>query len=257
MTPPLPAVFLGPPIAHRGLHDRRAGRIENSRAAVAAAVAAGYGVEIDVQLSADGEAMVFHDSGLSRLTDETGPLCERPAEALRRITLKGADETIPTLAEILAIVGGRVPLLVEVKDQGGRLDATGVGPLEARTARLLSGYAGPVAMMSFNPASVAAFGAEAPIVPRGIVACASEGYDEPGVAPARRAALAALSEYDAAGACFVSYDHRALPTEETIRLRAAGAPVLCWTIRSATEEAAARRHTDNVTFEGYAAAIPG
>ncbi|TVQ56089.1 MAG: phosphodiesterase [Rhodobacteraceae bacterium] len=253
----MPSAFLGPPIAHRGLHDRRGGRIENSRAAVAAAVAAGYGVEIDVQASADGEAMVFHDSGLSRLTDESGPLCERRADDLGRIGLKGADETIPTLSEILAVVGGRVALLIEVKDQGGRLDDTGVGPLEARVAALLTGYHGPVALMSFNPASVAACATTAAGVPRGLVACSASGFEGVGLTRARRAALAALADYAAVGASFVSYSHRALPTPETARLRAGGAPVLCWTVRSAAQEAAARRHADNVTFEGYPAAIRG
>lgn len=253
----LPAAFLGPPIAHRGLHDRRAGRIENSRAAVAAAAACGYAVEIDVRMSADGEAMVFHDAGLSRLTDETGPLCERSADDLGRTRLKGADETIPTLAEILAVIAGRVALLVEIKDQGERLDDTGVGPLEARVAALLSRYDGPVAAMSFNPASVAAFGAAAPSIPRGLVAGGPLCFEGVGLTRARRAALAALSAYDASGACFVSYDHRALPTPETTRLRESGAPVLCWTVRSAAQEAEARRSADNVTFEGYRAEIPG
>jgi glycerophosphoryl diester phosphodiesterase len=255
--PPPPAALLGAPVAHRGLHDARRGVVENSRAAVRAAVAAGYGVEIDVQLSADGEAMVFHDEALDRLTDETGALGARPAAALGRVALRGGDgETIPTLGEILALVGGRGALLVEVKDQGGALDATGVGPLETRVAALLGGYAGPVAVMSFNPASVAALARLAPGVARGLVANAAAEYEAAGLTEARRAALAALSGFDAAGASFVSYDWRALPTPETARLRAAGAPVLCWTIRSAADEARARAHADNVTFEGYAAAIP-
>jgi glycerophosphoryl diester phosphodiesterase len=251
-APPLPRAFLGAPIAHRGLHDRAAGRVENSRAAAAAAVAAGYGVEIDVQLSADGEAMVFHDDALDRLTGARGALRARGAAELGGIALTGGGgETVPTLAEMLGVVGGRVPLLVEVKDQGGALDATGVGPLEARVAALLGGYAGPVAAMSFNPASVAALARLAPGLPRGLVANAAGDYEEPGLSPARRAALAALDGFAAAGCGFASYDWRALPAPAAARLRAAGLPVLCWTIRSPAEEAAARAHADNVTFEGY------
>ena len=253
MTPPLPPAFLGPPIAHRGLHDRAAGRVENSRAAVAAAVAAGYGIEIDVQLSADGEAMAFHDAALDRLTPERGPVRDRSAAELARIPLTDGGETIPTLAEILALVGHRAALLVEIKDQGGRFDATGVGALEARAAELLARHAGPAAVMSFNPASVAACAAEAPALPRGLTAGPPADFDG---AP-RADALARLDDVARVGASFVSYNAAALPTPETAALRARGVPVLCWTIRSPAAEAAARRHADNVTFEGYAAAIPG
>jgi glycerophosphoryl diester phosphodiesterase len=246
----LPAAFLAAPIAHRGLHDRAAGRIENSRAAVLAAAAAGYAIEIDIQLSADGEAMVFHDAKLDRLTPENGPVRARTADALRRIPLVDGGETIPTLAEILGLT--RAPLLVEIKDQGGRFDETGVGPLESRAAALLAAHEGPVAVMSFNPAAVAAFGAAAAGVARGLVAGAAEDFE----GSPRAEALARLDDFDAVGACFVSYDFRRLPTPETRALRARSAPVLSWTIRSEAEERAARRHSDNVTFEGYRAAIP-
>jgi glycerophosphoryl diester phosphodiesterase len=246
---PLPPAFLGAPIAHRGLHDRAAGRVENSRAAVAAAVAAGYGVEIDLQLSADGEAMVFHDAALDRLTPETGPVRARTAAELARIPLTGGGETIPTLAEILALA--RTPLLVEIKDQGGRFDATGVGPLEARAAALLAAHAGPVAAMSFNPAAVAAVGAAAPGLPLGLVAGHAAEFEG---AP-RAEALARLAEFETSGAAFVSYHWRSLPTPETAALRGRGVPVLSWTIRSEAEESAARAHSDNITFEGYPARL--
>lgn len=122
MTPaPLPPRFTDRPFAHRGLHDARAGRIENSRAAVAAAVEAGFGIEIDVQGSADGEAMVFHDDTLDRLTAMRGPVRGRSAAELRAIALSDGGGSIPTLSEILDIVAGRAPLLVEIKDQGGSL----------------------------------------------------------------------------------------------------------------------------------------
>ncbi len=114
---PLPSAFLGRPLAHRGLHDRKSGVIENSRAAIKAAVAAGYGVEIDLQQSADGEAMVFHDDVLDRLTAETGPISARNARELAGVSLKDGAEGIPTLAEILDIVRGRSALLIEFKDE--------------------------------------------------------------------------------------------------------------------------------------------
>ena len=98
---PLPAAFLTRPIAHRALHDRAARRPENSRAAIRAAIAAGYGIEIDLQLSADGVPMVFHDETLDRLTAERGPVRARSARELGEIRLKGSEDRIPTLAQVL------------------------------------------------------------------------------------------------------------------------------------------------------------
>lgn len=253
-SPELPAAFLGAPLAHRGLHDRAAGRIENSRAAVAAAVAAGYGIEIDVQRAADGEAMVFHDAALARLTGAAGLVADHDAAALGRLRLNGGDEGIPTLAEVLALVAGRAALLVEVKDQDGALGPA-VGPLEARVAALLAAYDGPVAVMSFNPHAVAALAGAAPDLPRGLTTCAFDRADWP-LPDYRRAELAGIADFDRVGAGFVSHDRRDLGSPAVARLKALGVPVLTWTVRSAAEEAAARRVAGNITFEGYAAAVP-
>ena len=115
----LPQSFVRLPLAHRGLHDRSAGRIENAMASFLAAVEAGYGIELDLQLSSDGQAMAFHDYGLDRLTHETGLVRDRTAKELSTITLKDTQDKIPTFAEVLDAVEGRVPLLIEVKDQDG------------------------------------------------------------------------------------------------------------------------------------------
>jgi len=240
--------LLAAPVAHRGLHGP--GAPENSLAAIDAAARAGFGVEIDVQLSADGEAMVFHDATLDRMTDATGPLRARDAAALRALRLRGGGGTIPTLAEALALMAGRSALLVEIKGQGGALGPEGVGPLEARVAALLAGHAGPVAVMSFNPDSVAAMARLAPALPRGLVGCPAAACG--GGAPEARARMADLAAFEAVGASFFSYDWRALPTPRTRALRAAGAGALCWTTRSTAEHAAALRHAQQVTFEGYA-----
>lgn len=248
-SPDLPAAFLGAPIAHRGLHDRARGVVENSRAAVAAAIEAGYGVEIDVQLAACGEAMVFHDDALTRLTGEPGLLRDYDAAALGRIPLLDGGETIPTLAEILDLVAGRTPLLVEVKDQDGAFGPD-VGPLETRVAALLADYAGPVAVMSFNPHSVAALADAGLKCARGLVSCDFEAADL-SIPDYRRAELASLAAFYEVGSGFVSHDRRDLTRDAVLRLRARGVPVLCWTVRSPMEEAEARRHADNITFEGY------
>jgi glycerophosphoryl diester phosphodiesterase len=247
---PLPPGYAARPFAHRGLHDRSAGRIENSRAAVSAAVAAGYAIEIDVQLSADGEAMVFHDDTLERLTAANGAVRAHSAADLGTVALTdGRGETIPTLPEILALVGGRVPLVVEIKDQGHALDATGVGPLEARVAALLGAYVGPVAVMSFNPESMAEMARIAPALPRGLVA----GGRYEGLPADRVAVLRDMVDAERVGAAFVSVFHRELPSARAAALRAAGLKVLCWTIRQPEEAAAVAPHVDAITFEGFPA----
>ncbi len=253
--PDLPSVFLGAPIAHRALHDRAAGRPENSRAAIRAAVEAGYGIEIDVQPSADGRAMVFHDYALDRLTACTGPIVAHDAADLARIPLLDADDGIPTLAEVLEIVAGSVALLVEIKSQN-RPGAPGTGPLEAAVAHDLAGYQGPVAVMSFDPASVAEMARLAPDLPRGIVSEAYAEADYPDLPAQTRDRLRAIADYDAVGASFISHNWKDLSRPRVAELKSAGAAILCWTIRSAAEEATARRIAQNVTFEAYAAPLP-
>lgn len=246
----LPQAFLSQPLAHRGLHDRTARRPENSRAAVAAAIAAGYGIEIDLQLSADGRAMVFHDDGLERLTAATGPVRDRSSADLGQLGLLGGDETIPTFREILDLVAGRVPLLVEIKDQDGSLGPD-VGLLERAVAGDADGYRGPIAFMSFNPHSVMALAEAAPKVPRGLTTSAFPAKDWPTVPQDRREALAAMTDLDATGAAFISHGARDLASPAVARARATGRSVLCWTIRSPADEARARRYADNITFEDY------
>ena len=247
--------FLRLPIAHRALHDFALGRPENSRGAIRAAIAAGYGIEIDVQLSADGVPMVFHDYSLHRLTDETGPVRGRTAAELGAITLKGTEEGIPTLAEVLEIVAGQVPLLVEIKDQDGALGLQ-VGPLEEATAKLLSSYNGPVAVMSFNPHAIEAFGKFAPGVPVGLTTSAYQPNDWALLPAARGDELRHIPDFERLGAAFISHEAKDLTAARVTELKGLGVPVLCWTIRSVDEEALARQVADNVTFEGYLSALP-
>lgn len=248
----LPAAFLDAPLAHRALHDLSDTRPENSRAAVRAAIDRGYGVEIDVQLSADGEAMVFHDYDLKRLTGEAGPIRQRATEDLLQIPLLGGDEGIPTLPEILALVAGRVPVLIEMKDQDGAMGPD-IGPLGPAVAAALAGYGGPVAVMSFNPHAVAEMARLAPDVPRGLTTCDWPAGDWPMIPAATRDRLRGIPDYDAVGATFISHDRRDLSAPRVAQLKAAGASILCWTVRSPAEEAEARKIADNITFEGYPA----
>ena len=247
---PLPRAFVTRPIAHRAYHAE--GRPENSRAAIRAAIEAGYGIEIDVQLSADGQAMVFHDYELDRLTGDSGPVRERSAEELSQITLTGNGEGIPTLSEVLDLVAGQVPLLIEVKDQDGAFGPD-VGPLEEATAAALETYNGPVAVMSFNPHSVAEMARRAPQVPRGLTTCPYRAEDFPTVPAARFTELASLADAEPLAAGFISHQVDDLDNPRVAELKAAGLAILCWTVRSPEVEAEARRVADNVTFEGYPA----
>lgn len=252
---PLPVSFLRLPITHRALHDRAAGRIENSPSAIKAAVAAGYGIEVDLQLSKDGVAMVFHDEDLDRLTGETGPVNARTAAELGRIRLNDSSDAIPTLAEVLTLIDGKVPLLIEIKDQTLVMGPTD-GRLEAATAAALKGYKGDVALMSFNPHSVAHMARLAPHLPRGITTSAYDPDDWAPLPPEVCDRLRPIPDYDATGSSFISHEGRDLARPRVVDLKAQGARVLCWTIRSAADEALARQVADNVTFEGYQAALP-
>lgn len=252
MHAPLPPAFLTIPIAHRGYQARAQGRIENSASAMRAAVAAGYGIEIDLQLSSDGQAIVFHDEQLDRLTEQTGALNTRTAADLSRTRLRDSADTIPTLSDILSLIAGRVPLLIEIKDQSLHLSPTD-GLLETATACALQGYTGPVAVMSFNPHSIAAMARLAPDLPRGLTTCAFNPADWLPADPATCTRLQAIPDYDATGSSFISHEAADLSRPRVADLRSRGAAILCWTIRTPAAEAAARSIAQNITFEGYAA----
>ncbi|MEO1680826.1 MAG: glycerophosphodiester phosphodiesterase family protein [Pseudomonadota bacterium] len=248
MPPKLPRAFLDRPIAHRALHGP--GAPENSRAAIRAALGGGWGIEIDLQLSSDSVPMVFHDGGLARLTSETGPVRERTADALSAIKLTGGNEGIPTFAEILRLVAGRVPLLVELKDQTESFGPGDTALAQAAVAAA-AGYGGPLAFMSFNPHAVAAVAKADPGVPRGLTTEAFAKAHWPGLDATQLAELAAMSDLARVGAAFISHDANDLNSAHVASARAQGLAILCWTIRSPEAEAEARRIADNVTFEGY------
>ena len=254
MTPKLHEDFLRIPLAHRALHDVQDGRPENSRAAIRAAVTAGYGIEVDIQCSADDHAMVFHDYDLARLAHAKGIVRDRSRTDLEKLKLRGGNEGIPSLPEVLEIVDGRVPLLIEVKDQDGEMGPN-VGILEARVSEALSGYSGPVAVMSFNPFSVQEMARQSPAVARGLVTCSYDAtsWDLPEATCAR---LREIPDYQSAGCSFISHNRADLARPRVADLKAAGAHVLCWTVKSPQEEAQARKVAENITFEQYLAPFP-
>lgn len=248
----LPAAFLSTPIAHRALHDRVKGTPENSLAAVRAAVERSYGIEIDLQPSSDGVPMVFHDPTLARLTGAHGLVRERRAEELGRLPLLGGPETIPTLEQVLDLVGGQVPLLIEIKDQDGQMGSD-VGDLEKAAADVLRRYEGPVAVMSFNPHSMAAMTDFAPDLPRGLTTDAFRPQDWRALTVETCDRLRGIPDYDRVGACFISHQYKDLSRPRVQELKRRGAALLCWTITSPEAEREGREIADNITFEGYLA----
>lgn len=237
------------PIAHRGLHDRAAGRCENTLSAAAVAARRGFAVECDVQLSSDGDAMVFHDATLDRLTAATGRVADYPARTLTEVAVGGTQDGIPRLTDLLHVLDARVPLVCEVKSA-----FDGDNRLADRTVAILRAYSGPVAVKSFDPAVLAHLrqGADA-LIPLGIVA---EGlYDDPewSMLPhARKRELAALSHFDQTRPDFLSFAVNDLPHAAATLMRAGlGRPVMAWTVRTPAQRENAARWADQIVFEGF------
>ena len=220
--------------AHRGLHGAQI--VENSRAAFEAAIAAGFGIELDVQASRDGDAFVLHDATLDRLTDSQGAVAQRSSAELRSIRLKESTETVPTLAEIVQLVGGRTPLLIEVKASGRRV--TG---LCRSVFRALHGYTGSAGVMSFNPEVPRWFASHSPSTLRGLVVTEA-GRRFRGIVERRVALWRGRPD-------FLAYDIRDLPSRSAERARARGLPILTWTCRGEADRARAAAHADQVIFE--------
>lgn len=223
------------PFAHRGLHGQ--GRIENSRAAFEAAIEAHHGIELDVQAIRFGEPVVFHDYELERLTEARGPVAGLGFEDVASVRLKGSDETLPTLEEVLKLVSGRVPLLIEIKSRGPAYHQLCYG-----VANALHGYQGPVAVMSFNPRVGHWFARHFPHFLRGLVVSEQgrkglRGWIE------RRASLAW------ARADFLAYDIRDLPSAFAESAQRRGLRVLTWTVRSVKDRARAAEHADQIIYE--------
>lgn len=233
------AFLRGGAFAHRGLHGGDI--VENSRAAFAAAIAGGFGIELDVQASRDHVPFVFHDRTLDRLTSATGPIGARRSTELGAIPLKGTSETIPSLAEVLALIAGRAPVLIEIKT--GRRP---IGKLCRAVRSALEGYAGPVAVMSFNPQVSRWFSIHAPALARGLVVT-EEG---PTALPDKtRAAVVRRFGFWRARPHFLAYDVRDLPARFASAQRARGLPVLTWTVRTPGSRAIATAHADAPIFE--------
>ena len=235
----LPSWITARPIAHRGLFDAAHGIPENSLAAIRAAIDAGYAMELDLQPIAGGIA-VFHDFDLARMTGRNGDLRQMTPAALKRFPLSGTGETIPLLEEVLALVRGRVPLMLEIKNKGR------AGAFENLILAKLAGYRGEVALVSFNPFSLGWFRRYAPHFLRGQTSCRFADSNLPGWRRMlqRNFLLNAVSRPD-----FLLYDLAALPNAAVSLRRSLGAKLVAYTVRNDADAEKARRLADNFIFE--------
>jgi glycerophosphoryl diester phosphodiesterase len=251
-TPALDRAAFLRPIAHRGWHDKANGRLENTAPAFRAAIDKGYGIECDLQGAEDGTPMVFHDTKLDRLVDASGPISAYSPDSLAALRYKGRHERILSFGELLDLVRGRVPLLVEVKRNGIPRPEF----LES-IARQASAYDGPIALMSFDRGIVAALGALAPAVPRGLVIGGRQLIASLLAARSRRRESPAASRLFASapeGVAFYAVEVKlAAVARAWMSRRGQDLPLFTWTVRTPRQRVRAARWADAPIFEGYEA----
>lgn len=242
-----PAWLTAQPIAHRGLHDRSVGVIENTPTAGEAAARAGFAIECDVQITADGEAVVFHDFTIDRLTNGQGRVDALTCSQLTALTYQHCADRILPLADYLDLIGGRVPLIIEIKS---RFD--GDLRLAHRTAEIIRGRSEPVALMSFDPNIMEALYAIAPSIPRGIVAEAAYEHGEwLDLSADQRIELTHFEHVARSQPDFIAWHVKDFPHATPTLMRHFGVPVLTWTVRTPGDRAQAKRFSDQIIFEGF------
>jgi glycerophosphoryl diester phosphodiesterase len=243
-----PSWMVARPIAHRGLHDAAKGIIENTPTAALAAVERDFGIECDVQLSKDGEAVVFHDFELDRLTASTGRVDALTAKALAKVKMQGTTDRIMPLMEFIGVIGGRVPLVVEIKS---RFD--GNMTLARRVAQIVNETTAPIVLKSFDPRIVSVLQLLTPSHARGIIAMLDYRYpDYAGCSAAEKHAMANLLHFAETRPDFISWRVGDLPSAAPYLCRSAlGLPVMTWTVRTAADRAKAVSHADQMVFEGF------
>jgi len=230
------------PIAHRGFHRGREVP-ENSLLAFERAIARQHPIELDIQLLVDGDLAVFHDKSLTRLTGKPGTIADQTVHTLKQFCLYNTEQTIPSLDEVLAFINGRVPVLIEIKNEGR------VGQLEASLLKTLTIYRGEFAVQSFNPLSLRWFKRHAPEIVRGQLSSDFNGAPVPWHFSLAHSNL--LFNW-ASQPHFIAYDLRALPKLSTTLAKCAfNIPLITWTVRNPTDQAKALTCADNYIFDAF------
>jgi glycerophosphoryl diester phosphodiesterase len=232
------------PIAHRGLHGGKV--IENTETAFAAALHHGYAIECDVQLTRDGEAVVFHDDEVDRLLDSSGLVKTFTTSQLKTMTFKNGKDRLQTLTELLEQVDGKQTLVIEIKSHWDH-DTT----LTHRVLDVMENFSGPYALMSFDPDVVACIAEQSPSTLRGVTADRVVDPYYNVLSLERRLEMRSFSHLPRTRPHFVSFDFKGLPFGPVSEIRNAGHPVISWTIESEREAALAMRYSDQVTFQNY------
>jgi len=232
--------LLSTPIAHRGLHDAGRGVPENTLAAFEAARDAGFPIELDVRLLRDGAIAVFHDDNLTRLTGADSLVAGENSHSIASHRVAGSEQTIPLLDRVLDVVGGRVPLVIELKNFGDP------GGLESAVLSALESYTGHFAVQSFNAHSMAWFKSHAPQFIRGHLCGGGGGAGSDGELVE---SLRCLDSIEFSAPAYLGYDIRFLPQDPVSALRERGMPVVGWTVRTYSERRKALEQCDNYIFE--------
>jgi glycerophosphoryl diester phosphodiesterase len=250
----VPCWLVERPIAHRGLHDEAEGVIENTLRAAEAAIAGGFAIECDIQSSVDGEAIVFHDETLDRLTDASGPLSSKSAAEIAEIRIKGSGEPPPTFTALLETVAGRTPIICELKSR-----FNGDWRIADRASALAAAYDGPLAFKSFDQDLAAYLRLRRPHMrpprgpcPIGILAQAS--YDDPSwdfLTAEQKQDWTDFDHYDLARPDFLSWNVDDLPHKIPFMVKElTGARILAWTVRTPEQREAAHKWADQIVFDG-------
>ncbi|NET50341.1 MAG: glycerophosphodiester phosphodiesterase [Merismopedia sp. SIO2A8] len=229
-------------IAHRGLHCGTT-IPENSLSAFAAAIEQNHPVELDIQLLADGNIVVFHDPDLERMTGRKGAIAHQTLASINALRLLDTNQHIPSLPEVLKFIRGRVPILIEIKNDGK------VGTLEAALLKAIQGYTGEFAIQSFNPYSLAWMRKHAPHIIRGQLLCSWKTVQARWVL---KIVWDNLFLNWASLPHFIAYEVNALPNlPATIANRVFQCPLLAWTIRNHADQQHALQHADNIIFDTF------
>ena len=226
-------------IAHRGFHTPKAP--ENSMGAFKNAIEKGYPIELDVQLLEDNTVVVFHDYVLKRMTNQDGYVSKLKKEDLKNYKLAGTQETIPTLKEVLELVNGKVPILIEIKNEGK------VGRLESEVIKILKDYKGEYAVQSFNPFSLNYFYQNAPEIIRGQLSGSFEDFDSTRIVKALLKRMAFNKKYSKPH--FIAYESKMMPNRFVKRYK--HLPLIVWAVKSQEEYMNVIKYCDNIIFEQF------
>lgn len=238
------------PIAHRGFHDKSVARIENTPSAVAAAIEKGFGIEVDLQETSDGKALVHHDYALERLVDGTGRVIDQTAAELTRLSMKQGGDKLWLLQDLLDLTAGRVPLVIEIKSRKAR-DAQ--ADFVRGILDVLETYKGPACIKSFDPDMLSVARAYKPHILRGIV---SYGFTDAEAKTRHtrmdRFILRHLLHAPRTAPHFVSYGVKDLPAMgPSLLKKLKGTPIMSWTVRTPEDRERAALYADQIVFEGF------